>query len=183
MFKCVDQDTKTTISFRVSSKVLRLASPVFVGMLSPCFRAGQDLLQGECPIIELEDDDASMMGLILDILHYQAGDDNRKMDAKRLARLSIHCDKYDCIRALGPWVSIWFQNLTSTNQPAMEFGFKLLATYLFNDSEKFKEISKLSLEELIPDFSVEWEEEDILTLLPTSIPSKLMHNNIACDHS
>jgi hypothetical protein len=124
-----------------------------------------------------------MMGLILDILHYQAGDDNRKMDAERLARLSIHCDKYDCVRALGPWVSIWFQNLTSTNQPATEFGFKLLATYLFNDSEKFKEVSKMSLEELIPDFSVEWEEEEILTLLPTSVSSKLMRNNIACDHS
>ena len=41
----------------------------------------------------------------------------------------------------------------------------------------------MSLEELIPDFSVEWEEEEILTILPTSISSKLMRNSIACDHS
>src|SRR4051794_17173232 len=106
VLKCQDHDTGITMLFRVSSKVLRLASPVFVGMLSPCFREGQSLLQGECPVVELEDDDASMMSLIINILHYQAGDQDHTMDAERLARLAIHCDKYDCIKALGPWASV-----------------------------------------------------------------------------
>ncbi|KAH8728860.1 hypothetical protein GQ44DRAFT_747278 [Phaeosphaeriaceae sp. PMI808] len=151
ILRCQDQDTDTTTSFQVSSKILRLASPVFVGMFSPCFREGQDLLQGKCPVIELEDDDASMMGLILNVLHYQVSDEDHIMDAKRLARLAIHCNKYDCIKALGPWVSVWFKNLKSMGQPATE------------------EISEKALGELIPGFSVEWEEEGTLTLLPTSI--------------
>jgi hypothetical protein len=150
-------------------------------MFSPCFREGQDLFQGECPVIELEDDDASIMGLIVNILHYRAGDEDHIMNAERLARLAVHCDKYDCTKAVRPWVPIWFENLESMDQPNMEFAFKLLAAYLFNHSERFRNISKMALEELIPGFSTEWEEEDTLTLLPTNIASKYRHDGINCN--
>ena len=61
-----------SMSFRVSSKVLRLASPVFVRMLSPTFKEGRALLHEDRVVIELKDDDPSLMELILNILHHQA---------------------------------------------------------------------------------------------------------------
>lgn len=172
VFKLQDQDNGTTTYFRVSSKVLRLASPVFVSMFNPYFREGQALLHGQCPVIELEDDDPQLIGLVLNVLHYRAGGEDYVTNAERLARLAIHCDKYDCIKALGPWVSHWFKKVERKSQPK-EFGFMLLAAYLFNDSEKFMELSKAASTELTPNFSMEWEEEEILAILPDCISSEL----------
>ncbi|KAH6663029.1 hypothetical protein B0J14DRAFT_645075 [Halenospora varia] len=100
ILKVQDQDNHSTTYFQVSSKVLRLVSPVFVGMFSPYFQEGQELLRGEFPVIELKDDDALLMGLILNVLHYRVGGEDYVMDTKRLAHLAIHCDKYDCANAL-----------------------------------------------------------------------------------
>lgn len=173
IFKCSDQNNNTTTSFRVSSKVLRLASPVFVGMLGPSFQEGQKLLQGEVPIIELKDDDAPFMGIIFNVLHYRSGVENHAMSAERLARLAIHCDKYDCANALRPWISVWFKNVERMSQPPTEFGYTLLAAYMFNDSENFSKTSETCLRELNPEFSATWEEQEILTLLPARLSCKM----------
>jgi hypothetical protein len=63
-------DSDASVSIRVSSKVLRLVSAVFKRMLSPTFKEGQELLQNNRVVVELEDDDSSMMCLIMTILHY-----------------------------------------------------------------------------------------------------------------
>ncbi|KAF2185899.1 hypothetical protein K469DRAFT_738836 [Zopfia rhizophila CBS 207.26] len=183
IFKFQDQSSNTTTSFRVSSKVLRLASPVFTRMFSPYFQEGQELLQGEHPVIELKDDDAQLMGIILSILHYQGSGENHVMSAERLARLAIHCDKYDCVNALGPWISVWFKNVERMSELSEEFGsefstiiwfgFMLLAAYMFNNPGKFTEISEAALRELPPGFFVKWEGHEILTILPASVPSGL----------
>jgi hypothetical protein len=181
IFKLKDQKNDTTAYFRVSSKVLRLASRVFVGMFSPYFQEGQDLMKGKCPVIELEDDDASIMGLILNVLHYQAGREVHVMNAERLASLAIHCDKYDCVNALGAWVSHWFRNVERMSQPPQDFGFMLLAAYMFNDTGQFMKLSKAASTELAPGFSEEWEEEEILAILPASISSELKKSAVSCN--
>jgi len=181
VFKLQDQNNDTTAYFRVSSKVLRLASRVFVGMFGPYFQEGQKLLQGQCPVIELKDDDAPLMGLILNVLHYRAGGEDHVMNAERLARLAIHCDKYDCVNALGAWVTHWIKNVERMSQPPKEFGFMLLAAYMFNDSGKFMELSKAASTELAPGFSVEWEKEETLAILPACISSELRQSAVSCD--
>jgi hypothetical protein len=163
----------TTTSFRVSSKVLKLASPVFVRMLSPSFKEGQELLQADRVEIDLEDDDAPSMSLILDVLHYKADREFHILDAEALALLAIHCDKYDCARALGPWISTWFDKMVRSSQSGVDLGYQLLAAYMFNDANKFLEISKAALEEMTPDLPTKWLQEDTLTLLPTSISGRL----------
>jgi hypothetical protein len=168
-----DGDSGTISSFRVSSKILRLASPVFLSMLSPSFKEGQELLHADRVDIDLEDDDASLMSLILDVLHFKANSEDHVLDSERLARLAIHCDKYDCTRALGPWVSTWFENVVGTGRPGVDLGFQLLAAYMFNDAKRFSEISKATLNDVTPDFSAQWLQEETLALLPTSISSRL----------
>jgi hypothetical protein len=121
------------------------------------------------------------MGLILSVLHYQAGGENHVMKAERLARLANHCDKYDCVNALGAWVSHWFKNVERMSQSPKEFGFILLAAYVFNDSERFMESSKVALTELAPGFSMEWEEEEISTVLPASIHCESGQMAASCD--
>lgn len=179
VLKCRDEKLDITTSFRVSSKVLRLASPVFVRMLGPAFKEGQELLHADGVEINLEDDDAVSMRVILDILHFKADSEGYDLDAKSLAQLSIHSDKYDCTRALRPWVSNWFKSLVGAWQKDVDYGFQLLAAYMFNDAKKFSEVSKIALEEMNPDFPKYWTKEDIITLLPVSILSRCAANNLS----
>jgi hypothetical protein len=179
--RCKDQDTGIPRSFRVSSKVLRLASPVFARLLGPSFQEGQKLRQEGCVVVELEDDDAPLMKLILDVLHYQADITYQDVNAEKLARLAIHCDKYDCTKALGPWVSTWFKDVAVTPGDMVELGFRLLAAYLLNDSGRFAQISKEAMEEVTSNFSMIWEEKEIATLLPSGLPSKSDNSSVNCD--
>jgi hypothetical protein len=119
------------------------------------------------------------MRVILDILHFKADSEGYDLDAKALAQLSIHSDKYDCTRALRPWVSSWFKSLVGAWQNDVDYGFQILAAYMFNDAKKFSEISKTALEEMNPDFPKYWTKEDILTLLPVSILSRCAANNLS----
>jgi hypothetical protein len=178
ILSCDDQDSASTKSFRVSSKILQLASPVFIRMLSPSFKEGQELLQANCVKIHLEGDDARLMSLILDILHYKADREFHILDSEDLAQLAIHCDKYDCTKALGPWVSTWFTEVVETGQSIIDVGFHLLASYMFNDQKKFSEISKKALEDITPGFRNKWLVEDTLKLLPASIPSRLSKRSV-----
>ncbi|PVH91051.1 hypothetical protein DM02DRAFT_546556 [Periconia macrospinosa] len=169
LLECKDQNSDTLTTFRVSSKVLQLASPVFTGMFGPHFREGQLLQQGENPVIRLEEDDASSMSIIFDILHFRGGGKNDEMDAERLARLAIHCDKYDLAKALGPWVSVWFENVKKTMEPSEELGFMLLAAHLFDNCGEFQEMSEMALKILPLGFEEEWESQELLALLPMGI--------------
>jgi hypothetical protein len=178
VLNCYGPNPDTTTSFRVSSKVLKLASPVFVRMLSPSFKEGQELLQADRVEIDLEDDDTPSMSLILDVLHYKADREFHCLDAEALALLAIHCDKYDCAKALKPWVSTWFEGMYESSQPGMDLGYQLLAAYMFNDRKKFFEISRVALEEITPDIPTTWLQKDTLTLLPTSISSRLSKRSV-----
>jgi hypothetical protein len=70
-------------------------------MLSPYLKERQALLQADRVKIDLKDDDTSSISLILDVLHYKADREFHVFNAKALALLAIHCNKYNCARALG----------------------------------------------------------------------------------
>ncbi|KAF2844270.1 hypothetical protein T440DRAFT_410539, partial [Plenodomus tracheiphilus IPT5] len=157
----------------VSSKFLRLASAVFVRMLSPCFEEVHELLQDDHVVIELEDNDPSLMELIMNILHYQADSGEHAVNAEKLARLAIHCDKYDCTRASSTWAATWFTKPEERKPPRPQYDFQLLAAYLFNDRSHSSKIFKATTSELESSRSAQWPQENMLALLPESVSSRL----------
>lgn len=88
-----------TFEFLISTKVLSLASPVFAKLFGPHFLEGSRLNRAECPHIKLYDDDPCALEVILKSLHYQGVDQLSAIDAKILASIAVHCDKYDYINA------------------------------------------------------------------------------------
>ncbi|RAL06798.1 BTB/POZ domain-containing protein [Aspergillus homomorphus CBS 101889] len=151
--------------FLVSSKVLRLASPVFRKLLSPKFREGMQMTESHCPIITLHDDDSECMETMLKVLHYQ--EEENQMNAEMLARLAVLCDKYDCNRALRPWVFKWFHDC-QTIRTAEENGLLLLAAHFFRDEDQFCRLSANAQTQLSLEFGTQWQENDLLKLLPAA---------------
>jgi hypothetical protein len=95
------------------------------------------------------------------------------MNAEQLARLSILCDKYDCTKALGPWIPTWFRHSEGVGYPTHGLGFLILAAYMFNDPMESKAISRTAILQLTPKFSAEWEKEKLFSILPLRVIGKL----------
>jgi len=141
-------------------------------MFSPSFLEGQRLLVEDCPIINLEEDDPELMELMFRILHYQGSPQEYVMDAEKLARLSLQCDKYQCTRALGPWVTIWLRNVARRDDSARTVGFQILAAYTFGDLLEFRSISRTATLQLRLSFVTAWDEDNLLAILPPSVSGK-----------
>lgn len=91
--------------FLVSSKILSMASPVFARLFGQRFYEGTQMANLSCPTIPLHEDDPVAMRIIIRILHYQEPKQGVSVDAESLAKLAIHCDKYDCSRRSIPGLS------------------------------------------------------------------------------
>ena len=167
-----DQTCQKTFEFRISTKVLCLASKYFVKIFGPNFEEGQRLRQGNCPHIKLVDDDPRTIHTMLAALHYQDVSELRPMDAERLATLAVHCDKYTCTDALRPLILSWLTDLEPIKNPADEFGFLLLTTYMLDSSKQFKDISARAISEVTAGFSDTWGDHETLSLLPRIVESK-----------
>jgi hypothetical protein len=155
----------------VSTKVLNLACPVFARMFRPGFEEGEKIIVENCPTIPIRGDKFSPMEMILKVLHYQ-GDIRSGLTADTLTELAIVSDKYDCVKALGPWVTLWFDTIQHGTDRTKEFGYLILAAYLFRDDKHFKNISQKAILQLIPDFASQWDLIDLLGLLPSRLPGK-----------
>lgn len=97
---------QSTGQFLVSSKILSIASPVFAKLFGSNFHEGMQMAKSSRPTIPLREDDPVAMRTILRILHHQEPEQVEPMNAERLAIFAIHCDKYDCVKALRPWILI-----------------------------------------------------------------------------
>lgn len=162
----VEGESPNTAKFLVSSKVLGLASPVFAALFSQNFSEGGQIIEGNRPEIMLRDDDPAAMRKILGILHYK--DPGDEMDAKMLAALAIHCDKYNCIRALKPWIKIWLTSIGSM-KAADDYGLLLLAAHFFRMPESFAWVSSNAQKDLTRDVVLTWEVHEHLNLLPHGV--------------
>ena len=158
----VEGESPNTAKFLVSSKVLGLASPVFAALFSENFSEGGQIIEGNRPEITLRDDDPAAMQKILGILHYKNPGD--EMDAKMLAALAIHCDKYTCIRALRPWIKNWFASIGSME--STDYGLLLLAAHFFRMPDSFAWVSSKAQKDLTLDVLLTWEVHEHLNLLP-----------------
>lgn len=164
----VEGEFPSTAEFLVSSKVLELASPVFAALFSQNFSEGGRIIEDNRPEITLRDDDPAAMRQILRILHFKDPED--EMDAKMLAALAIHCDKYTCTRALRPWIKTWFAS-TRSIKSANDHGLLLLAAHFFRIPESFAWVSSKAQKDLTSDILSTWEVDGHLNLLPHGIIS------------
>lgn len=92
-------------TFCTSSKVMRLASPVWRAMLSP-----EHGFQESSPgtnVITLPEDDVHSIFIVLLASHVRFQEVPRSITFKQLVSLCEVCDKYDCISVLQPWLSGW----------------------------------------------------------------------------
>lgn len=168
-------ETNEQRKFLVSSKLLSLASPVFSKMFSPQFQEGIRIRNGEVPYIPLEEDNATLMEVILRILHFQSEDISFDLSRAEFASIAIHSDKYDCRRALRGWVRGWwlankFDDLSDLSSE--DIGLTLLAAYMFR-FQRLPELATAAARYLTPDFLPEWERHHTLSLLPVSLTGKL----------
>ncbi|KXG49675.1 uncharacterized protein PGRI_056430 [Penicillium griseofulvum] len=166
------QSPADTRRFLVSSKVLSLASPVFAKLFGPNFYEGTQVAACTCPEVPLHDDDPAVTGALLAILHYQEPQDVPNTDAEWLANLAVHCDKYDCVKALNPWVLNWFQNFPPTR--LMEkYGHLILAAHLFRSEEHFSRLTSKAQVHLNLNFHYYWDGVQILDRIPDSLKCEL----------
>lgn len=147
-------------TFIVSSRILSLASPVFTVMLKPDPREMRQTVH--------LDDDPETMGWMLSILHHQCADVPLSIHPRVLARLAIHCDKYDCCMALRAWSGHWCNMLQSPNTPE-DIGHILLAAYMLR-APNLSGIAAQAAKHLAPDFQSTWKGHEILQLLPEGFP-------------
>ena len=172
MLRCLHQCTNGVNDFLVSTAVLRLASPVFSCMFGASFNEGQRLHSEICPVFELHDDDPAVMELILRVLHHQSSPEDYLIDAEKLARLSVYCDKYDCTRALRAWIRIWLQTVKTMDASVEALGFQIMAAYMFGNPLEFREISRAATLQLPLISAATWERDERFELLPTSVTGK-----------
>ncbi|CAI6292258.1 unnamed protein product [Periconia digitata] len=164
--KCFDQATQATTSFLVSSKILQLASPVFRCMFKPQYKEGQQLLQADRPAVVLEGDDAPLMETIFKILHHGSDIRTTNVDPRTLVRLAIISDKYDLTETLRVWSAFWFRLIPDNDATSEELGFLLLASWLFKDMQKFKNVFALAVWKLPLGFEKKWAKEELLDIIP-----------------
>lgn len=135
---------------RVSSNILRVASPVFRAMLQPGrYLEGQTSRDSAKPCtVKLEEDDPDVLVALCSILHF------KKVvflpDIARLAAFADLCDKYQCARASLYHVMHWlimFKNIATTDQERVHL---LWITYTFGIEDEFN----LASRELIKHLSV-----------------------------
>ncbi|KAK6823342.1 hypothetical protein RU639_005902 [Aspergillus parasiticus] len=165
---------RNVAQFLVSSKILSVASPVFAKLFSSKFSEGMQMISSTCPTISLYEDDPAAMRTIIKILHYQDPMQDNPITAEAFAILAIHCNKYDCIRAITPWTFKWFNDFQSMAN-AEEHGYLLLAAHFFRSAEQFSRISASAQSLLRPDFPIQWHAVETMDLLPDNVGSILVN--------
>ncbi|KAI9048632.1 hypothetical protein LZ554_007464 [Drepanopeziza brunnea f. sp. 'monogermtubi'] len=133
------------VDMLVSSKHLRLASPVFKAMLQGSFREGQALQSTGKAEVPLPDDDPAAFKILLDIVHGFPSKVPTSVDLSTLANLSILVDKYQMLEVASVYVkNIWVPNLRSASPPSSENMFAWLSiAWVFKLSAEFTEITKM----------------------------------------
>lgn len=124
---------------RAYSLTLKSASTVFRAMLGPRFSEGQKLNDNGSTEIDMPEDDAEAMEIMLNVIHGCNNKVHDALDASRVLRVAITADKFDCKVALAFAIRVWLNcaNVTDSNQ----LWQLLKAAYWFDNPESFEEIS------------------------------------------
>ncbi|KAH8597767.1 hypothetical protein B0O99DRAFT_684479 [Bisporella sp. PMI_857] len=146
-----DQTTKTksaqsdsleyTISMRVSSKHMALASEVFRAMLQPnTFKEGTELATSATAEISLPDDDPDAFLILLNIIHGQTRDIPRKVELLLLSKIAVLVDKYRLHKAVIFFSDTWVDAITSELQVCHDIDHLyhwIHVSYVFSREDEF----------------------------------------------
>lgn len=159
--------------FRVSSKVLCLASPVFRAMLgsSSHFQEAKDLRENSTAVIPLEGDNKDALLIILNVAHLNADLIPNTITLDVFYEIAVVCDKYDMARIMIPWTIIWMNPVTDFNKkPGYERW--LAISWVFRQWRIFLGITR----ELV--LHTELDGDDNLVVDGDSIESPLVPSNV-----
>lgn len=148
-FSCadpVDGDVKLRVingevqrTFRVTSMVMRLASPVWRVMLDP---QGHFLesIQADNREITFHDDNARALEILLSIIHLKFSDVPHTITYNELLDVSYLCDKYCMIEIVRPWLEGWLGPLKETVGSSGHEGWLFIA-WAVGDEEMMRRVA------------------------------------------
>lgn len=130
-----------SILLRVSSNVLRLASPVFCAMLKPGrFLEGSAHRDSHDPFtVQLEDDDPGALIMLCNILHFKKVEFTRNV--KLIVTFTDLCDKYCCFLAPLFAVKSWLSLFDYSDHMSPHLMLLLWVAYAFNLPTDFEKIT------------------------------------------
>ncbi|KAK6513768.1 hypothetical protein TWF506_008204 [Arthrobotrys conoides] len=135
------------VCYLVSAQILRLVSPVWSKCLDPDspFKTEVEIDNGGNTVMRLKDDDPDCLLNIFRCVHFQTSDVPPTVDFEYLKSLAVICDKYDCAKALKPWLAGW---LTPWHSRALDPGYEdwLFISKIFDDNRNVEELISLLAE-------------------------------------
>lgn len=165
--------------FLVSSSVLSLASPVFAALFKPYFSEGLKVATGQCPEIDLPEDEVRAMDVILSIIHHKEPDQtiSARPAPTLLASIAMHGDKYDCTKVLHPWFVTWFESSLKGSVSRYGWGHLILAAHFFQNQKLFKRVTDGALKNLTHKNLAEWERSKAMAKVIQFLPESLMRES------
>lgn len=158
-------------TFRVSSKAMCLASPVWRAMMDPSgpWKEAQD--GGH---VNFPEDDPDTLRIVLDVVHFHFHRIPSSLTYEQLLDLAILCDKYDTARLLLPWFQLHWKFSFSKYAEEQGKECSLLIAWVFLDVETFKKLAtRLVTQSLLDNedkFDVDFRLRQLLeTYMPLGI--------------
>ncbi|EFE32510.1 uncharacterized protein ARB_00695 [Trichophyton benhamiae CBS 112371] len=105
------QQTTKAVRFRVSSKHLALASPVFKSILSTSWPESATITEKGSVVVSADGWDVKAFKLFLRILHCQHNLIPRKVSIEMLAKIALITDYYECKFVLAFFSEAWIRAL------------------------------------------------------------------------
>jgi hypothetical protein len=125
--------------FKTYSMILKSASSVLSTMLGPRFSEGQRLANNGSTEIDMPEDDAEAMEIMLNVIHGCNNAVHDGLDASQILRVAITTDKFGCKIALAFAIKAWLNCVDITD--SIQRWRLLNAAYWFDNAKSFKEIS------------------------------------------
>lgn len=174
--------TSKTISLRVQSKILSLASKVFLTMFSLPFKEGTGLASSVEPYsVSLPEDDPDAMTILCKLLHFQFSSFTQTPSSTQLRELASAAHKYDCVAAISVMTTKWLSDTqfhmdvdgdVYDNRGGFPDEDLLEASYLLKNHESFKVVTKQAVYARIGCFTA-GPGDSTTEVLPTKVIGKL----------
>lgn len=135
----IGEATDTQATAIVSSRVIRLASPIWRAMLNPdnSFKESNPANQE----ITFPEDDAEAFMILLNIAHLQfLNVPSNIKNVRKLLNIAILCDKYDTVTLVRPWLPGWNDVISSIGRDG-SIEERLFISWTFGDVTTFEQIT------------------------------------------